>query len=237
MVEDDRQRSDPAVRAVRRGLDRLGCVATDTSGFSETDFPEGFFDRADPSDDAEFYRPPRFVTHLDDRAIAAVGDLYASLGIEGRVLDLCSSWVSHFERPPRELVALGMNAEELAANEQASRWLVHDLNADPALPFDEDHFDDAVCCVSVDYLTRPVAVFRDIARVVRPGGRFVCTFSNRCFPTKTIRGWLASDDETHRQIVARYFRAAGGFDAPVTELRASREHHGDPLYAVWATVG
>ena len=103
-----------------------------------------------------------------------------------------SSWVSHFRETPEALTVLGMNADELAANPQAAAWLVHDLNADPMLPFADDAFDHATCCVSVDYLTRPIDVFREVARVVRPGGLFVCTFSNRLFPTKAIRGWLGS---------------------------------------------
>ena len=43
-------------------------------------FPDGFFDRADPAPDADFYAPPRLVTHIDDGAIAAVGALYDELG-------------------------------------------------------------------------------------------------------------------------------------------------------------
>lgn len=199
-------------------------------------FPPGFFDRGDPSPDDVFYAPTRFVTHIDDGAIAAVGELYTELGIDGVVLDLCSSWISHFEQAPAELVALGMNAEELAANEQAASWVRQDLNVDPVLPFDDDAFDDAVCCVSVDYLIRPIEVFAEIARVVRPGGRFVCTFSNRCFPTKAIRGWLATDDETHLAIVAEYFRRSGGFDEPVARTRRAGAPGRDPLHAVWATV-
>lgn len=202
----------------------------------EHGFPGGFFARADEEEDAHFYEPPRFVTHIDDRAIATVGQLYDELGIVGRVLDLASSWISHFPQAPDELVALGMNAQELAANAQATSWVVHDLNADPRLPFEDDRFDDAVCCVSVDYLTRPIEVFAEVARVVRPGGRFVCTFSNRCFPTKVIRAWLATDDAAHVQIVRRYFTASGGYDEPRDELRTPLDGSGDPLYAVWATV-
>ncbi|MEM8903770.1 MAG: methyltransferase domain-containing protein [Actinomycetota bacterium] len=205
---------------------------TDTAGF-----PPGFFDRGDPTSDDVFYAPTRFVTHIDDGAIAAVGELYAELGIDGAVLDLCSSWISHFEERPRELVALGMNAEELAANPQAASWVRRDLNVDPTLPFDDDSFDDAVCCVSVDYLVRPIEVFTEVARVLRPGGRFVCTFSNRCFPSKAIRGWLATDDETHLAIVAEYFRRADGFDEPVAGTRRAGAPGRDPLYAVWARVG
>ena len=200
-------------------------------------FPDWFFDRADPGPDTAFYGPPRLVTHIDEGAIAAVGGLYAELSVEGEVLDLMSSWVSHFRAPPRRLVGLGMNAAELAANPVLAEHVVHDLNVDPALPFPDASFDDVTCCVSVDYLVRPVEVFGEVARVLRPGGRFVVTFSNRCFPTKAIRGWLATDDATHCRIVAEYFRRAGGWSEPVVERRTPPEHRGDPLYAVWAFKG
>ena len=200
-------------------------------------FPPGFFDRADESDDTRFYVVDRFVTHIDDGAIAAVGELYDELGLSGPgsgdVLDLCSSWLSHFRTKPARLVVTGMNASELAANELADEWVVHDLNADPKLPFDDASSDAVTCCVSVDYLTRPLDVFADVARVLRPRGVFVCTFSNRCFPTKAIRGWLATDDRTHLTIVSRYFELTDGFAEPTTQLR-NPASPGDPLYAVWA---
>ncbi len=164
-------------------------------------FPLGFFDRADPSPDSVFYSGPRLVTHIDDHAIAAVGALYDELGISGDVLDLMSSWVSHFSTPPTRLTVLGMNSDELDANPSAGVTVVHDLNAEPRLPFPDESFDAVVCCVSVDYLARPIEVFADVARVLRQGGPFVCAFSNRCFPTKAIRGWLYADDEQHCEIV------------------------------------
>ena len=184
-------------------------------------FPPGFFDRADPTVDADFYAPPRLVTHIDDGAIAAVGALYEELGIDGSVLDLMGSWVSHFREPPAQLTVLGMNADELAANPHGERdaWSTTST-ATRACRSTTAAFDAAVCCVSVDYLTRPVEVFADVARVVRPGGPFVCTFSNRCFPTKAIRGWLPTTDEQHCEIVADVLpprRAAGA--SPAIERR------------------
>ena len=89
--------------------------------------------------------------------------------------------------------------------------------------------------MSVDYLTQPVEVFRDVARVLRPGGRFVCTFSNRLFPTKAIRGWLESTDEEHLAIVSEYFRRSEAFDTPTAKRRTPTDHRGDPLFAVWAS--
>ena len=196
-------------------------------------FPVGFFDRADPGPDVSFYAAPRIVTHIDDHAIDAVGQLYDELGVDGQVLDLMASWVSHFRRAPRQLTVLGMNEFELQRNTQARDRVVHDLNAEPRLPFPDDAFDAAACCVSVDYLIRPVEVFDEVARVVRPGGPFVCTFSNRCFPTKAIRGWLATGDAEHCALVARYFELSGGW-IPATTQRRPTPHGADPLFAVWA---
>jgi SAM-dependent methyltransferase len=200
-----------------------------------TDFPDGFFSRQDEGPDDAFYGPKRLVTHIDDGAIAAVGTLYADLGITGRVLDLMSSWVSHFDASPEHLTVLGMNGQELAANPAAAERVVHDLNADPTLPFADESFDDAVCCVSVDYLTRPIEVFAEVARVLRPGGRFVTTFSNRCFPTKAIRGWLAADDAGHLRIVSAYFEASVAFAPATVDVRVPPGRGRDPLYAVWSS--
>ena len=199
-------------------------------------FPAGFFNRSDDQPDPFFYGPSRLVTHIDQTAIAAVGALYTELGINGRVLDLMSSWVSHFDTPPSHLTVLGMNKSELDANPEATARTIHDLNLDPVLPYPDASFDDVVCCVSVDYLTRPIEVFAEAARVLRPGGRFVTTFSNRLFPTKAIRGWLTSDDTTRMQIVGHYFELAGGFEPPNLDIRLAPGNGSDPLYAVWAAI-
>ncbi len=199
-------------------------------------FPPGFFDRIDATDDAVFYAPDRMVTHIDEGAITAVGSLYAELGVDGRVLDLMSSWISHFTRPPRELTVLGMNQQELDANPAATHRVVRNLNAAPELPFGDGSFDDVVCAVSVDYLVRPLEVFDEVARVLRPDGRFVCTFSNRCFPTKAIQGWLATDDRGHAAIVGAYFELTPGFGEVEARL-CTESGTGDPLLAVWAPRG
>jgi len=202
-------------------------------------FPAWFFTRVDDGDDAEFYAPARMVTHIDDGAIAAVAELYRELAIDGsapgpvRVLDLMGSWISHFAEPPAWLTVLGMNPLELGNNRAAAEVVVHDLNLDPGLPFPSASFDAAVCCVSVDYLTHPIEVFDEVARVLAPGGRFVCTFSNRCFPTKAVAGWLSTDDEAHVLIVSEYFRRSGGWvDVWAQERPTSGA---DPLFAVWAS--
>lgn len=215
--------------------DAVGSSGAVGSSEGDPGFPAGFFSRADEGDDATFYAPPRLVTHIDEAAIAAVGDLYDELGISGDVLDLMSSWVSHFHTAPAHLRVLGMNESELRANPAAAERIVHDLNADPRVPLADESIDDAVCCVSIDYLTRPVEVFRDVARVLRPGGRFVCTFSNRLFATKAIRAWLYASEDERCRIAAEYFRRSGAYGPPTVARRTPPGHRGDPLYAVWAT--
>ena len=193
------------------------------------------FSRLDESLDEDYYAEPRLVTHIDDAAIGAVTQLYRDyFPVGGAILDLMSSWISHL--PPeveyRRVVGLGMNADELRANPRLHAWLVHDLNRTQVLPFHEAEFDAAAICVSIQYLTRPVEVLRDMARVLRPGGPLVISFSNRCFPTKAVFIWQALDDDGHAALVARYLRAAGNWE----EIEAlDRSPSGsDPLYAVVA---
>ncbi len=202
---------------------------------ADDDWPPGFFDRQDAGDDADFYAPTRLVTHIDDGAIAAVSELYDELGVpDGKVLDLMSSWVSHLsQKPSGGLVALGMNVVELVANPMADEVVVQDLNVDPRLPFDNASFDAVLCCVSIDYLIHPVEVLREAARVLRSGGVVVLTFSNRCFPTKAVRGWLATDEGGRVAIVRAYLDQAG-FEGVTTALRTQRALGRDPLYAAWS---
>src|SRR5204863_4377247 len=131
--------------------------------------PRELFSRIDESPDEQFYAAPRLVTHIDEAAIAAVTRLYREyFPPGGAVLDLMSSWVSHL--PPevayRKVVGLGMNSAELAANPRFARWVVHDLNEKPSLPFEAGQFDAATICVSIQYLTQPATVLRDVARVL-----------------------------------------------------------------------
>ncbi len=193
-----------------------------TAGPVSDPFPPGFFDRQDESPDPAFYVVPRLLTHIDDGAIEAVGLLYEELGVDGsgppggHVLDLMSSWISHLRTAPAELTVLGLNEAELDANPMATARVVQDLNVEPTLPFAAATFSAATCCVSVDYLTRPIEVFREVVRVLRPGAPFVITFSNRCFPTKAIprvAGQRRSHPRPHRRHVlhaGRWLRGGAG---------------------------
>jgi len=196
---------------------------------------EEAFRRYDEAPDEEFYRTPRLVTHIDDRAIAAVMQLYREFFPEGgEILDLMSSWVSHL--PPKieylRVVGLGMNEAELQRNERLDSYVVQNLNAEPRLPFGDAEFDGVGICVSIDYLTRPGEVLREVGRILRVGGPTIISFSNRCFPSKAVAIWHQLDDRGHMQLVERYLEEAGNFDNIRSLDRSPRGMFSDPLYAV-----
>lgn len=198
--------------------------------------PPQAFAKQDASPDALFYEQPRFVTHIDDHAIAAVTALYREvLPAGGTVLDLMSSWVSHL--PPEiqyaEVIGQGMNEAELRANPRLTGWFVQDLNESAALPFADEAIDAVGLCVSVQYLQRPIAVFREVRRILKPGGAIAITFSNRCFPTKAVYIWQALAMGQHQELVELYLLRAG-FAAVETRTLVPPDGPSDPL---WAVIG
>lgn len=200
------------------------------------ELPAHAFEKEDAAPDPLFYASPRFVTHIDDGAIAAVTALYRErFPAGGTVLDLMGSWVAHL--PPEiayaEVIGHGLNEAELKANPRYTRWFVQDLNADPILPLADASIDAAAICVSVQYLQHPVAVFREVKRVLKPGGVFAITFSNRCFPTKAVAIWLGLPMGQHDRLVGLYLDRAG-FTALETLTLIPPGLDQDPL---WAVIG
>ena len=197
--------------------------------------PAEAFRRYDETPDEEFYETPRFVTHVDDRAIAAVTQLYREhFPPDGAILDLMSSWVSHL--PPevtyRRVVGLGMNEVELKENPRLDEYVVQNLNRNLRLPFGDGEFDGAGICVSIDYLIQPVEVLREVGRILKAGSPLIVTFSNRCFADKAVAVWLQLDDQGRVRLVEGYLREAGNFEN-VRGLDCSLGRmFSDPLYAV-----
>lgn len=199
--------------------------------------PADAFARIDEGDDLAFYAPARLVTHIDERATAALTDYYRrTIPAGADVLDLMSSWVSHLpgDLPLGTVIGHGMNAAELRANPRLTRWWVQDLNRDPTLPLGEATLDAALCCVGVQYLQHPVEVFAGLCRCLRPGGQAIVSFSNRCFPTKAVAVWRALDTDGHAALVKLYLDRAGFTDISTDVLADGRR--GDPLVAVTGRV-
>ena len=197
------------------------------------DLPARAFVKIDAGDDLDFYAPPRLVTHIDEDAVAALTAFYRTILPPGvAVLDFMSSWVSHLpsEVALCEVIGHGMNAEELAANPRLTRFFVQDLNRSPTLPLQSATLDAALFCVGVQHLQKPVEVFTDVARCLKPGAPLAVSFSNRCFPTKAVAIWRSLDTAGQARLVHLYLDRAGLQDVSNQVLADGRD--GDPLVVV-----
>ena len=157
-----------------------------------------------------------------------------ALPMDGIILDLMSSWISHLpsDLMPSAVIGHGMNAQELAANPRLTQRFIQDLNRTTDLPLDTACLDAALCCVGVQYLQKPIEVFREVARALRPGAPFIVSFSNRCFPPKAVAVWRALDGNGHASLVRFYLEQAGFRDVAVYVLADGSS--GNPLTAVLA---
>lgn len=214
-----------------------------------TDFlSDSPFARTDETPDSGFYQKSRLVNHIDATATENISRLYKKvLGTGSNVLDLMSSWKSHI--PPDlklgGVTGLGMNQEELEKNEQLRDFVIHDLNENSVLPFEDESFDAVICNVSVEYMTNPLTVFKEVGRILKNGGCFMLTFSNRWFPPKVIAVWEQIHEFERIGLVSEYFLLSEQFEKICTHsIRGLPRPHedkyygklvvSDPIYAVWA---
>jgi SAM-dependent methyltransferase len=207
------------------------------------------FSRHDETDDRAFYAVDRFVDHLDSEALSTVERIIGELIVEEEpvLLDLMAGWDSHIPEAlhSSQVVGLGLNENELKANTALTEYVIHDLNHDPHLPFPDKTFDAVINTVSVDYMTQPTEVFREVNRILKPGGLFLVIFSNRFFPQKAVKVWREASEEERVLLVEELFGEAGGFGKPEAFVSKGKPrpkddkyaHMGipsDPVYAVYA---
>lgn len=210
-----------------------------------TDLP---LEREDETADPIFYKPERLVHHVDTTASKHLSNIYASFLSKGdQVLDLMAGWVSHLPENLglSEVVGLGMNLNEMNANPALTQKIVHDLNADTVLPLEDAQLDAVICSLSIEYLTRPKAILKEVLRVLKPGGRFIVGFSNRFFPEKAFKGWEAMHDfermgfvlaliETASQFQNLETYSVRGYPRPYDDRHFPSLRHSDPIYVVTA---
>ncbi|XP_062219457.1 uncharacterized protein LOC133919167 isoform X2 [Phragmites australis] len=225
----------------RQGVSPVEQILKSVEWPDEFPFKPEDFSRFDESSDTLFYSVPRFVTHIDDQAIRALTEYYSEVlppsntpGVA--ILDMCSSWVSHY--PPgykqEKIVGMGMNEDELKRNPVLTEYVVQDLNVNTKLPFEDNTFDVITNVVSVDYLSKPIDVFKEMRRILKPTGLAIMSFSNRCFWTKAISIWTSTGDADHAWIVGAYFHYAGGFEPPQAVDISPNPGKTDPMYVTYS---
>ena len=208
----------------------------------------------DAEEDRMFYSIPRLVHHSDDSFRKKVTKLYEDLiPANSDVLDLCSSWTSHLPEHVtyHKVTGHGMNAVELGRNSRLDAFYVRDFNKEPGdWAISSESLDAVLCCCSIQYIRYPEQVFAEIARVLKPKGICIVTFTNRMFFQKAISAWRENSEYGRVLLVKKYFTAIEGFAAPeeVTGVQiddtslldtmqslfnsAFRGGYQDPFYAV-----
>lgn len=244
----DSGRADVSTEPVGKVGQLLEWSGMETQMQTPTDFESSdAFARDDETPDTDFYAQPRKVAHVDAVCARRIQALYRTVLPEhAKVLDLMAGWRSHLPDTVQSAVGLGMNAEELADNPQLAERIVHDLNADPRLPFADASFDAVVCSVSFEYLTQPQRIVAEARRVLKPGGRFVATLSNRYFPPKVVKLWTQLHPMERMAWVGMQIKQAGfkqvetylerGLKRPTDDRYADRLSESDPLFATWGVA-
>lgn len=215
-----------------------------------TDFlgDEPFY-RVDESADADFYAEPIDEDTLDAPARESVRRAYGRLLDDGmKVLDLMSGHQSHIPEGLNagSITGLGMNMHEMESNPCLTKRVVHNLNEDPNLPFEDGSFDAVLCTTGVEYLTKPFEVFEDVARVLKPGGVFAVSFSTRWYEPKVVKIWPELYEFERVGLVCQYFmrpelytdiNTASERGWPLAEEGEDRFAHGlpisEPAHMVW----
>ncbi|WP_051172959.1 class I SAM-dependent methyltransferase [Thermodesulfobacterium hveragerdense] len=210
----------------------------------ELDNPKSF-SRLDENEDTIFYHEPRLIGHIDRTCHHNLIRFYENkIPKSGKVLDLMSSFESHLPEGDYEVYGLGINMRELEANSRLHHRVVHDLNADPTLPFESDYFDVVVCDLSIEYVVRPLELLKEVKRILKPGGKIFFSFSNRYFPTKVIKVWIDLHEFERMgyvlELLARTEEldeletySLRGYPRPVEDRWSFASNFSDPLYVVY----
>ena len=170
------------------------------------------FTAASAESDTLFYSRRPAGPMLDQGALTAITALYRTLLPEdGDILDLMAGPDSHL--PPDmefdSVIGIGVNAQALDSNPRLTDRVVEDINETPDLPLADESMDAVLLCDVAPYLRQPVAVFREIARVLQPGGLIILTFGDRFIPQKATALWQALDEGDRRRMLSVLLQRAG----------------------------
>jgi SAM-dependent methyltransferase len=104
-----------------------------------------------------------------------------------------------------------------------------------------------ICTASIEYLVRPIQVITEVARVTKPGGVFISTFSDRWFPGKEILPWPDMHPFERLGLVLDYYLKTDAFEnlhtesirglpRPPDDIHIKETVISDPVFAVWGNV-
>jgi len=198
------------------------------------DFSQGMpFARKIEEDDGLFYDAIETTIPVDQVAIEQLQQFYREhISDNSSVLDLMAATESYLPETLKniDLTGLGVKEDDLNSNKQLNHSILHNINTQPELPFKEETFDAVICSFGIEYITQPIKIFEQVARILKPGGVFLVAFSDRFFDKKAIALWDDLHSFERMGLVLEYFRQTDQFNALQSQsIRGLVRHEDDPF--------
>ena len=167
--------------------------------------------KVDNSPDSLFYSHPRYVHHLDENFRKRLTNLYRNKLTHGSiVLDIMSSWVSHLPNLDfKKVIGHGLNNLELDKNEILDEYWIQDLNITQNIPLESNSIDYCLMVAGWQYLQFPEELSSEIYRITNNTGKFIISFSNRAFWTKSPNVWIESSDQQRINYICTILESKG----------------------------
>ena len=184
------------------------------------------FSRLQEDDDGEFFDAYETITPADQNTQNHIRDFYHRFIHDGdKILDLMAGDKSYLPNKNNlEITGLGIKQRDLDENTCLNHRLIHNVNSKELLPFSEDYFDLVICTFAIEYMTQPLQIFAEVARILKSGGYFCIGFSNQYYEKKAIKLWRENDYKGHMNIILQYFKSTKKFTDFVCEAWQENNH-------------
>ena len=208
------------------------------------------FSRIDETDDSAFFSTASLTPFWDRSALSIVSSLYDDLLTDGmHVVDLMAGAHSPLQNCKVKLSSLscaGLNRQELKANPICTQCDQINVNHFDALSiYQNAQFDAVLIHAAIEYVTQPAHLMSQIARILKPGGRIIISFSNRSVAAKAVQIWHELHEFERPALVLEYLQKTDAFTRlnsfsmrglfrPEDDKLADKLPYSDPVYAVWA---
>ncbi|GEM_PF-4949022 len=131
-----------------------------------------------------------------------------------KVLDLMSGHNTYLADSINvgEIAGIGLNIEELKGNKKITHPLVQDLNKNPKLPFEGNRFDAVTITCGMAYMREPRRLFKEIYRVLKPGGTLFIAFNDQYYEADVTAEWRELSQNGMVEITKRWVASGGAFE-------------------------
>ena len=200
--------------------------------------------KLDESNDEYFYSDPKFVYHLDENFRSYLSYIYKNeINDNSTVVDLMSSWDSYLpkEKKYKKVIGHGLNKDELERNTILNSFWIQNFNLSQEIPLESKSIDYCLMVAAWQYLQYPENLTKEIARILKNGGKIIVSFSNRAFWHKAPNIWKSSTEEERLKYVRKVLISNGFYEPKIIKKFINQNlnilpfFNKDPFYCLIAS--